>query len=145
MSLKEEFVKEWPKALIGLVFVIAISKGEKIYDYFNAGVDVEFNKKMDARIKEKMNDSHLIETLLNSKQVEDFKKEAGQELKNSILSEDTSKLSIPSYLGKELGLRDEDVLPFLAQFMKQVKEGKIATKEDLEKLSSRRNPNSNEF
>ena len=41
MSLLEDFKNEWPKALIGLVFVIAISKGEKIYGYFQTGQDLE--------------------------------------------------------------------------------------------------------
>ena len=119
----------------GLFLLTAI--GGFTWKLIEKGGEAEFNEKVEAIIQKKMSDSELINTLLNSEQVERFKEDAGQDLKNSILSLDTSKLNISSYLGKELGIRDEDVLPFLAEFMKQVKEGKIATKEDVEKVEKR--------
>jgi len=141
-----EQIKELFKNPISYIVILMLTfAGDKVLEYVQKGAESDVTTLIDNRIKAKMSDSQLIETLLNSKQVEEFKEEAGQELKNSILSMDSSKLSIPSYLGKELGLRDEDVLPFLAEFMKQVKEGNIATKEDLEELRPRRNPNRNDF
>ena len=141
-----EQIKELFKNPISYIVILMLTfTGDKVLEYVQKGAESDVTTLIDNRIKAKMSDSQLIETLLNSKQVEEFKEEAGQELKNSILSMDSSKLSIPSYLGKELGLRDEDVLPFLAEFMKQVKDGNIATKEDLEELRPRRNPNRNDF
>ena len=141
-----EQIKELFKNPISYIVILMLTfAGDKVLEYVQKGAESDVTTLIDNRIKAKMSDSQLIETLLNSKQVEEFKEEAGQELKNSILSMDSSKLSIPSYLGKELGLRDEDVLPFLAEFMKQVKDGNIATKEDLEELRPRRNPNRNDF
>lgn len=130
------------KYLISFTLFLLTVIGGFTWKLIEKGGEAEFNEKVEAIIQKKMSDSKLINTLLKSEQVEKFKEEAGQELKNSILSLDTSKLSIPSYLGKELGIRDEDVLPFLAEFMRQVKEGKIATKEDIRQATSpRRNPN----
>jgi len=125
------------KYLIPVLISILTIIGGFTWKLIEKGGEAEFNEKVEAIIQKKMSDSELINTLLNSEQVEKFKEDAGQDLKNSILSLDTSKLNISSYLGKELGIRDEDVLPFLAEFMKQVKEGKIATKEDVEKVEKR--------
>lgn len=130
------------KYLISFTLFLLTVIGGFTWKLIEKGGEAEFNEKVEAIIQKKMSDSKLINTLLKSEQVEKFKEEAGQELKNSILSLDTSKLSIPSYLGKELGIRDEDVLPFLAEFMRQVKEGKIATKED---IRPRRSPVSEPF
>jgi hypothetical protein len=90
---------------------------------------------------ELLNNKRFIQFLLESDEVKEFEKQAGMKIRDEIVEQvtksDTDKVSMRSFLGKEIGLRDEDVLPFLAEFMKQYKDGEIATKEDVKKIERR--------
>jgi hypothetical protein len=151
MSLINDLKSEWKKALIGLIVVTVIAKGEKIVGYFETGKEAEDAAKMevmlvkslqkDAVMIELLNNKRFIQFLLESDEVKEFEKQAGMKIRDEIVEQvtksDTDKVSMRSFLGKEIGLRDEDVLPFLADFMKQVKEGNIATKEDIKEIKRR--------
>jgi len=90
---------------------------------------------------------------LESEEVKKFEEEAGMKIRDEIVEQvtktDTNKVSMRSFLGKEVGIRDEQVLPLLAALLKAYEEGDIATKEELTRTVNReirrRNANAAEF
>ena len=128
-KLKEHFIL----IIVGLVLVIS----NQAWSYIQQGAKQDINKVIDARIKEKIQDSQLIQVLLESEQVSKFTEEAGHSIRNKIIEDvtktDSNKISLNAFIGKELGVRDEAVLPLLRDLLKDYKEGKLN--------APRRNPN----
>jgi len=134
------------KNLVAIVLFLSATIGGYVWSLIQKGGEVEFKTKVEEIIKEKLDDAHIIETLLKSRQVEEFKKQAGEDLRDAIIEDVTKKDSLKinqnAYFGKELGIRDEDVTPLMLQLLKEYKEGKLVKQQDIQ---PRRNPNTIEL
>ena len=129
---------------------ILLAIGGFVWVYIQEGVKNDLHTLIDKRIEEKVTDSKLVKTMLESDQVKEFTDEAGQSIRNAIIEDvtakDSNKINQNAYLGKELGIRDEAVTPLLKDMLQDYKEGKLATKEDIKQATGpRRNPNTIEL
>lgn len=145
MSFVTELKSEWKKAVIGLIVVIGISKGEQIIGYFETGKDLEEEQKTEEIIVKALGKEEIITKLLQnpkfvrlileSPEVKAYEGEIGMKIRDDIVSEvqsDSSKnVAMNAYLGKEIGIRDEQVMPLLAAMLKAWDKGEIKTGEDL--------------
>ena len=146
MSLSEDIKKEWKKYLVGVIMLGLVGFGDKIIDIFNTGAEVEFSQKLEAVvikslqneeiIKELLKNPKFVALILESDEVKKFEEEAGMRIRDEIVDQvtksDTNKVSMRSFLGKEIGIRDEDVLPLLGELLKAYDKGEITTTEELE-------------
>lgn len=124
------------------ILVLIVGIAGLAWAYIQEGVKADIHKVIDERIESKVNDSQLVSTLLESKQVKEFTEQAGQDIRDKIITDvtkkDSSKINQSAFLGKELGIRDEAVTPLLRDLLKDYKEGNLATKTDVEKATGRR-------
>ena len=128
------------------LLTILLAIGGFVWVYIQEGVMNDLHTLIDKRIEEKVTDSKLVKTMLESDQVKEFTDEAGESIRNAIIedvtSKDSSKINQNAFLGKELGIRDEAVTPLLRDMLRDYKEGNFATKEDIKEATGpRRNPN----
>jgi len=147
MDLKA-LIKDPKSYLVGVVLIFA---GEKIGEYVIKGTEADMSAFVQERvieelgkeenIKKLMQNPEYFRMMLNSPQVKEYTSNVGMELRDGIIDditkEDSTKINQNAFLGKELGIRDEAVTPLLLELLKDYKEGKIATKED---IRPRRNP-----
>jgi hypothetical protein len=147
MDLKA-LIKDPKSYLVGVVLIFA---GEKIGEYVIKGTEADMSAFVQERvieelgkeenIKKLMQNPEYFRMMLNSPQVKEYTSNVGMELRDGIIEditkEDSTKINQNAFLGKELGIRDEAVTPLLLELLKDYKEGKIATKED---IRPRRNP-----
>jgi hypothetical protein len=163
MSFITDLKTEWKKAVIGLIVVIGISKGEQIIGYFETGKGLEEEKRTEEVIIKALGKEEIItqllknpkfvQLILESPEVKKYEERIGMELRDDIVEQvtktDSTKVAMNSYLGKEVGIRDEQVLPLLANLLKAFDKEEIATKEELTKVVNREirriNNNHNEF
>ena len=128
------------------LLTILLAIGGFVWVYIQEGVKNDLHTLIDKRIEEKVTDSKLVKTMLESDQVKEFTDEAGESIRNAIIedvtSKDSNKINQNAFLGKELGIRDEAVTPLLRDMLRDYKEGNFATKED---IRPRRNPNTIEL
>jgi len=146
MSLAEDVKKEWKKYLVGIIMLALVGFGDKIISVFNTGAEVEFNEKVESVvikslqkegiIQELIKNPRFVQLILESDEVKKFEEEAGMRIRDEIVEQvtksDTNKVSMRSFLGKEIGIRDEDVLPLLGELLKAYDKGEITTTEELE-------------
>jgi hypothetical protein len=150
-----EFTQQIGKALkdkavliiVGIVLVIA----NQAWSYIQKGAEADIDKKIETVvvnslqkeeiIKELMKNPKFVQLILESDEVKKFEEEAGMKIRDEIVEQvtksDTNKVSMRSFLGKEVGIRDEQVLPLLANLLKAYEEGDIATKEELTRTVNR--------
>jgi len=145
MSFITDLKTEWKKAIIGLIVVIGISKGEQIIGYFETGKDLEEAEKTEKIIVkalgkeeivgELLKNPKFVQLILESPEVKKYEERIGMELRDDIVEQvtktDSTKLAMNSYLGKEIGIRDEQVMPLLAAMLKAWDKGDIKTGDDL--------------
>lgn len=145
--------------IVGAVLVVA----NQIWSYVQKGAQADVDNHIEEVvtnalqkediIKELMKNPRFVQLILESEEVKKFEKEAGMRIRDEIVEQvtksDTNKISMRSFLGKEVGIRDEQVLPLLANLLKAYEEGDIATKTELTRVVNREirrvNNNNNEF
>lgn len=139
-----------PKAY--LIAVVLVFAGEKVGSYLQKGVEADLNKtiesgvvsslKKEEVINKLMANPRFVEMILAHPKVAEYTDKVGMELRDGIIEDvtkkDSSKINQNAFLGKELGIRDEAVTPLLRDLLRDYKEGKLATKDD---IRPRRNPN----
>jgi len=147
MDLKA-LIKDPKSYLVGVVLIFA---GEKIGEYVIKGTEADMSAFVQERvieelgkeenIKKLMENPEYLRMMLSSPEVKEYTESVGMELRDGIIEditkEDSTKINQNAFLGKELGIRDEAVTPLLLELLKDYKEGKLATKED---IRPRRNP-----
>lgn len=93
-------------------------------------VDHHVDSLVTIRIQEALSNPLLWEQVLNSVFLTDFVDKKASEIEEGVDAElakrDSSK-SFVEYIGEELQMRDEDVLPLFSKMMKAFKDGKIVT------------------
>jgi hypothetical protein len=145
--------------IVGAVLVVA----NQLWSYIQKGAEADIDNKIEEVvvaslqkediIKELMKNPRFVQLILESEEVRKFEEEAGMRIRDEIvervIKSDTNKVSMRSFLGKEVGIRDEQVLPLLAALLKAYEEGDLATKEELTRTVNREirraNANTAEF
>ena len=73
-----------------------------------------------------------------TKYVEDIGVELHDKIRDQIVEDvtksDSNKVSMRSFVGKEADIRDEQVLPLLAEIIKAYKEQELAKKKDIKRM-----------
>lgn len=133
---------------VALAILILWTVGEKLWGYIEVGAKTEFNTEVAANFSAKegtafyntvdsiftirVKDPKILGMILESEEVVKFSEEAGTNIRNAIIEDvmkqDTNKISMRSFLGMKTGLRDEDVLPKLAELLDAWKKGELMTK-----------------
>jgi hypothetical protein len=140
------------KAIIGLIVVFLVAKWDYVVSKFDAGVAIEeqseFNNNLaealetDSIVAKFMENDEFITIFFESSVVQNHIADLGKELRNSIVEDvtrsDTNKISMRSFVGKEADIRDEQVLPLLAEIIKAWKDGDLMTEKDVEDIIKRR-------
>jgi len=132
---------------LSIILIIGTGVYTIIMPILGKGAKAEFNESIikacdDPAVKEKLTaefernltDPTILGKVLESPTINDFTKDAGDKIRNTVienvLSEDSSKISTVSYIGKETGMRDEDVLPKLAKLLQAWDKGELMTKDE---------------
>lgn len=122
------------KNIISIVIVIFGAVGSYAWTLIQKGGKQEFKENVEVIFEQKMTDPATLNRILNSPQVTKFSKDAGTKIRNNIiedvLKKDTNKISMRSFIGMKTGLRDEDVLPELAELLNAWKNGELMTKKE---------------
>jgi hypothetical protein len=130
------------KNIISIVLFLLTIVGGFTWSLIQKGGQAEFNEAVDARINEKLENPIFVKMLLSHPEVLNFTDDAGMKIRNAIIEDvmkkDTNKISMRSFLGKEVGVRDEKVLPLMAALLKAFDEGKLMTEDDVEALIKKR-------
>ena len=121
--------------------------GEKVWSYIEVGVNTEFQadvaktftgaafyNAVDSVFTVKVTDPATLARILQSETIADFSEEAGAKIRNTIIEDvmkkDTNKISMRSFIGMKTGMRDEDVLPELADLLDAWQKGELMTKKE---------------
>jgi hypothetical protein len=121
--VKDVFKTGADAKLKNTVVNIVISSNE-VNDHFNEIIEVKFN--------EKLKDPFIWFDVLGSDFVGDFAKEKAIEVHEAIekklLIQDSIQQSFADVLGKDLGIRNEDVIPLFSKMLKAFKNGDFETR-----------------
>ena len=127
--------------IVAIFLFLLTAFGGFTWTLIQKGSEVTINEKIDARIESKLSDAHLIEMLLNTDKIKDFTSKAGKDIKAKIIEDvirkDSNKVSMRAFIGSEIGIRDEQVLPLLAKILMSYKSGDIPTVKKLDSLIKR--------
>jgi hypothetical protein len=151
---KEKFKEALDMKTVALIMLILWTLGEKVWGWVEVGAEVEFQNKIikayqapavkDAVKKEfesNITDPVMLHKILNTPTLDEFTSEAGDKIQKKIvqdvLTEDSTKISTVSFLGKETGMRDETILPTLAKLLKAYEKGEIMTKAEIEEYTQK--------
>ena len=130
------------KHIITIVLIAVTAIGGTVWTLIQKGSEATFNEKVDARIKLSMSNSHLIDMLLKTDKIKEFTERAGRQIEDRIIEDvikkDSVKISTRAFIGSSIGIRDEQVLPLMAKLLKDYKDGKITTTNNLDSLIRRR-------
>jgi hypothetical protein len=147
-KIKEELKGKAVLIIVGIVLVI----GNQIWSYIQKGAKADIDKQIEQVvvsalqkediIKELLKNPRFVQLILESDEVKKFEEEAGMRIRDEIVEQvtksDTNKVSMRSFIGKEIGVRDEAVLPLLSELLKAYNEGKLTTKEDVQRIVNNR-------
>lgn len=153
-ALKEKIKKAIDIKTVAIIGLIISQTWSYVSDVFTKGMQQEFQDKVeqlyekdsfrdkvDEAFQENMRDPMVLSMVLSSSQVTDFAEENAKKVKaaivDQVLREDSTKVSTVSYLGRQTGLRDEDILPLLAEIIKAWEEKELITKDQAESMFKR--------
>ena len=137
-------------ALIVLTYVV-----EKVWGYIEVGAQTEFEASVaktftgssfynavDSVFTVKITDPAILNKILTSTEVVKFSDEAGDKIRNAIIEDvmrqDTNKISMRAFIGMKIKMRDEDVLPALAELMNAWNKVELMTKEQADVYVTRK-------
>jgi len=139
-------------AICGMIVVFLVAKWDAVVETFNAGENIqkeqEFNTDLikafntDSVTDALMSNEEFAKKILNHPVISKYVEKVGVELHNRIrnqivedvIKNDTNKISMRSFVGKEADIRDEQVLPLLAEIIKAYKEKEFAKKKDVKNI-----------
>ena len=126
------------KNIVAIVLFLFGTAGAFTWGLIQKGSEATINETIDARIESKLNDSHLIEMLLESDKIKEFTEQAGKDIKNQIIEDvvrnDTNKVSTRAFISKELNIREENYLPLQTQVLKSYLNGDLILKSQVDSL-----------
>jgi hypothetical protein len=132
---------------VAIALIVLTYVGEKVWGYIQVGVNTEFQadvaktftgdafyNAVDSVFTVKVTDPATLARILESETIADFSEEAGAKIRNTIIEDvmkkDTNKISMRSFIGMKTGMRDEDVLPELADLLDAWQKGELMTKKE---------------
>jgi len=126
------------KNIVAIVLFLFGTAGAFTWGLIQKGSEATINETIDARIESKLNDSHLIEMLLESDKIKEFTEQAGKDIKNQIIEDvvrnDTNKVSTRAFISKELNIREENYLPLQTQVLKSYLNGDLILKSQVDSI-----------
>jgi len=145
-------VEELKNKIVLIVVGVFLVVGNQVWSYIEKGAEADVDQKIESVvikslkkeriIKELMRNPRFVQLILESEEVKEFEKEAGMRIRDEIVEQvtksDTNKVSMRSFIGKEIGVRDESVLPLLSELLKAYNDGEISTKEDVKRIVNQR-------
>lgn len=140
----QDFKGDIIKAIIGLIVVFLVSKWDGIVATFSTGANTEKQEEFEKSLSKAMENEDVVKKFLEndkfvdlffeSKLVREHTAQLGDGLRDQIIEDvmkkDTNKISMRSFIGMEIGVRDEDVLPLLSKLLDAYNKGEIMTKEE---------------
>jgi len=149
-----KFKKALNTQTVVLAMLVLGYVGEKVWGYIEVGAKTEFQadvaktftgdafyNAVDSVFTVKVTDPATLAKILQSETIADFSAEAGDKIRNTIIEDvmkkDTNKISMRSFLGMKTGMRDEDVLPKLAELLGAWKKGELMTKKQVDEKLKR--------
>jgi len=138
-SIEQFILKNYKIAILSAVFV----GWTFVKDSFIKGADATMNEIIDARFKHNMENPIILMQVLKSQEVSDFaigvSDEIYKDLEAKAHKEDSISKAETELIGKELGIRNEDVLPLQINQLRDYKEGNFLTEEEYKDRTERRN------
>jgi hypothetical protein len=142
-KLKERLIM----VLIGGIF----AGGVMVWEYVQKGREQEkFEQfKSDALrlVEQESKLPNLLTKIMESDFIRDFADDKQALIESTIvdqvLREDSAKVGLQTYLGRETGMRDEDIYPLLAKLIKAYNDGQIMTEDDVKEMIRKRTINAN--
>jgi len=154
---KESFSQKLKKqfSLIGFIVLALTFVGEKVWDTFTAGADLQFqnkveeyydapafNSSVDARFEHNMTSPIVLSRVLQSPEITKFAEESVEKVEKTIvdriISDDSAKVNFITYLGLQTGLRDEVVQEKFATMFQLFVDGDLITRSQAEDIMRRR-------
>jgi hypothetical protein len=147
-KIKDQIKDKIVLIVVGIILVI----GNQLWSYIQAGAKADIDKQIESvvikslqkedTIKELLKNPRFVKLILESEEVKEFEKQAGMRIRDEIVEQvtksDTNKVSMRSFIGKEIGIRDEAVLPLLSELLNAYHKGDITTKEDVQRIVNNR-------
>ena len=145
-DIKDKVVSELKSKAILIIVGIVLVIGNQIWSYVQKGAQADVDKHItevvinslqkEEIILELLKNPKFVQLILESPEVKAYEGEIGMKIRDDIVNEvqsDSSKnVAMNSFLGKEVGVRDEQVLPLLAKLLKAYDNGEFTTKKELE-------------
>jgi len=146
MEFFKNFKGEILKAVIGLMVVFLIAKFDYVVSIFDTGKAIENQMEFESNLKialkkdsvvfSLMQNKEFVKLLFESETVKNHINKIGEELHDKIVVDvtknDSNKVSMRSFVGMGAGIRDEQVLPIIAEIVKSWNEKEVAKKKDVE-------------
>lgn len=139
-------------AIAGLLVLFLVNQWDAVVETFSAGENVQRQEEFNGDLIKAFNTDSVVDALmaneefakkiLNHPVITKYVEEVGVELHDRIRDQivedvtrsDTNKISMRSFIGKEADIRDEQVLPLLADIIKAWKEKELAKKKDVKNI-----------
>lgn len=132
-------------AVTGLIILFLVAKWEAVVYTFDKGKSIEKQIQFESNLIDAMKNDSVVLTFLENEQfvklffqsttVKNHIDQVGVELHDKIVLDvtknDTNKVSMRSFVGMNAEVRDEQVLPILAEIVKSWNEKEIAKKKDV--------------
>ncbi|MCK4967564.1 MAG: hypothetical protein KAS12_00790 [Candidatus Aenigmarchaeota archaeon] len=148
MNFLKDFKGEILKAVIGLMVVFLIAKFDYVVSIFDTGKAIEKQTQFESNLKVALRKDSIVSSLMENKEFvkllfesETVKKhinKIGEELHDKIVVDvtksDSNKVSMRSFVGMGAGIRDEQVLPIIAEIVKAWNEKEVAKKKDVKTI-----------
>jgi len=146
-SWGQQFKKALDAKSILVALVVLGYLGEKVWDLVKVGAEVEFQNKIieaykapavkeavKAEFKANMTDPVILGEVLNSPEVADFSKDAGDKIEkqivSNVLAEDSTKINFIGALGERSNIRNENVLDKMGKLLQAWDKGELMTKDE---------------
>jgi len=138
--------------ILSMATLVVVAKWDAVVSTFDKGAEIEKMEIIKSDMKAALQDTsvlnaafsnpNFVATFFNNPTVNKKIEELGVELHNRIrdqivedvIKNDTNKISMRSFVGKEADIRDEQVLPLLAEIIKAYKEKEFAKKKDVKNI-----------
>lgn len=147
------------KALDAKTIVVALAVlgyiGEKAWGWMQVGAKAEFEIEVESTFtgdafEDAVDSLFLVnakkpenlDLILESEEVKKFSEKAGKEIHDQIVENvtknDSNKISMRAFVGASADIRDDAVLPLLAELLKEYKAGNLMTKRQADAYVSRK-------
>jgi hypothetical protein len=151
ISFGKRLKKSLDAKAIALILLIIWTAGEKMLETYSKGREAQeikfvesvfdgnkFSEKVESEFRSQMQDPFVLHQVLESPSVTNFTKEAREDIEQTLydkfMEEDSTRISLITYLGQKTGLRDEVVEEKFAKMFELFVSGDLITKSEAERM-----------